>query len=85
MFKPVYTLSSQFVTRFSNAEIVVMLVVMLVFMLSVSLEVFFSIRAKWKKSPKPENADWQGIWRGLGKILEAWGPAMSWDFTLEHL
>ena len=40
----------------------------------------------WKKCPpKPENADWQGIWRGLGKILETWGPPGSWDFTFEHL
>jgi len=38
-----------------------------------------------KSPPKPEKADWQGIWRGLGKILEVLGPAMSWDFTLEHL
>ena len=41
---------------------------------------------KGKESPpEPESADWQGIWRGLGKILKARGPAVSWDFTLEHL
>ena len=81
-FKPVSRLPSQFVTLFSNAE----LVLTLVFMLSITFNVFLSIHARWKKSPpKPEHADWQGIWRGLGKILEAWGPAMSWDFTLEHL
>ena len=40
----------------------------------------------WKKSPpKPENADWQGIWRGSGKISEVWGTTVLWDFTLEHL
>ena len=55
------------------------------FMLSISLNVFL-YRRKWKEPPpKPENADWQGIWRGLGNILEAWGPAVSWNFTLEHL
>ncbi len=81
-FKLVSRLPSQFVARFSNTE----LVVILVCMLSMSLNVFLSIRAKWKKSPpRPENDDWQGIWKGLGRILEAWGPAMPWDFTLEHL
>ena len=59
---------------------------MFMLMLSVSLNVFFSIHVMWKKSsPKPENAEWQGLWKGLGKILEAWGPPVSWDFTLEHL
>ena len=81
-FKPVSRLPSQFVSCFSNTE----LVLILVCMLSVSLNVFLSIRAKWKKSPpRPENDDWQGIWKGLGRILEAWGPATPWDFTLEHL
>ena len=81
-FKPVSRLPSQFVARFSNTE----LVLVLVCMLSVSLNVFLSIGAKWKKSPpRPENDDWQGIWKGLGRILEAWGAAMSWDFSLEHL
>ncbi|XP_040511138.1 uncharacterized protein LOC121108185 [Gallus gallus] len=86
MFKPVSRLSSQFVTRFSNAELVVMLVVILVCMLSIFLNVLLSIRVMWMTSPpKSENADWQGTWRGLGKILEPRGPALSWDFTLEHL
>lgn len=78
MFKLVSRLSSQFLTHFWNAE--------LVSVLSISLNVFLSIYLMWKKSsPKPENAEWQGIWRGLGKTLEAWRPAVSWDFTLEHL
>jgi len=81
-FKLVSRLPSQFVAHFSNTE----LVVILVCMLSMSLNVFLSICAKWKKSPtRPQNADWQGIWSGLGKILEVWGPTMSWDFTLEQL
>ena len=56
--------------------------------LSVSLHVFSAIiiYSMWRKlSPKPENVEWQGIWRGLGKRLEVWGPLVSWDFTLEHL
>lgn len=86
MFKPVSRLSSQFATRFLSAELVTMLVIILVCILSVSLNMLLSICVMWKESPpKPENADWQGIWRDLGKILEAWGPKMSWDFTLEHL
>ena len=83
------TLSNQFpgfllsLSRvFSTAE----LELILLCMLSISLNVFFSICVMWKKSPpKPENADWQGTWRGLGEILEAWGPEMSWHSTLEHL
>jgi len=81
-FEPVSRLPSQFVERFSNTKSVLILVCML----SISLNVFLFIRAKWKKSPpRPENDDWQGIRKGLGRILEAWGPAMPWDFTLEHL
>ncbi len=81
-FNPVSRLPSQFVECFSNTESVLILVCML----SMSSNVFLSIRAKWKKSPpRSENADWQGIWRGLGRISEVWGPAMSWDFTLELL
>ena len=81
-FEPVSRFSSQFVARFSNAKLELIFVRILL----MSLNVFLSICAKWKKCPpRPENADWQGIWKGLGRILEAWGPAMSWDFTLEHL
>ena len=81
-FEPVSRLPSQFVERFSNTESV------LIFscILSISLNIFLFIRAKWKEPPpRPENDDWQGIWKGLGRILEAWGPAIPWDFTLEHL
>ena len=81
-FKPVSRLPSQFVTRFLNTEPVLILVCVL----SMSSNVFLFIHPKWKKSPpRRENADWRGIWRGLGRISEAWGPAMPWDFTLEHL
>ena len=81
-FEPVSRLPSQFVKRFSNTESVLILVCML----SISLYGFLFICAKWKKPPpRPENDDWQGIWKGLGRTLEAWGPAIPWDFTLEHL
>ena len=56
--------------------------------LSVSLNVYSAIvfYIMWRKFfPKPENMEWQGICRGLGKRLEVWGPLVSWDFTLEHL
>ena len=81
-FEPVSRLPSQFVERFSNTESV------LIFscILSISLNIFLFIRAKWKEPPpRPENDDWQGIWKGLGRILEPWGPAVPWDFTPEHL
>lgn len=86
MFKPASWLSSQFFTHFLNHKLVVILVLILVCMLSISLNVFLSICVMWKKPPpKTETVDWQGIRRGIGKILEVWGPTMSWDFTLEHL
>ncbi|XP_031448717.1 uncharacterized protein LOC116228742 [Phasianus colchicus] len=83
MFRPVSRLSSQFIRRFSNTMLTFVGVALFI---SISLNVFQYRHGKRKESPpKPDNADWQGIWRGLGKILEAWGPTMSWDFTLEHL
>ncbi|XP_048786349.1 uncharacterized protein LOC125686424 [Lagopus muta] len=81
MFRPVSGFSSRFVKRFLNPE----LIVMLVCVSSILLNVFFICNKGKESSPKLENDDWQGIWRGLGKVLEAWGPAVSWDFTLEHL
>ena len=80
-FEPVSRLPSQFVERFSNTKSVLILVCVL----SISLNILLFIHAKWKKPPRPENDDRQGIWKGLGRILEAWGPAIPWDFTLEHL
>ena len=39
-----------------------------------------------KKSPsKPENTEWQGVWRDLGETLERWTCSVSWNFTPEHL
>ena len=68
MFKLVSRLFSQLFTCFWNAK----LMIIPVCMLSISLNVFSSIYVMWKKSsPEPENVDWQGIWRGLEKILEA--------------
>ena len=72
-FKPVSRIPSQFVASFSNTKPVLILVCIL----SISLNVFLFIRAKWKKPPpRPENDDWQGLWKGLGRILEAWGSAV---------
>ena len=82
MFRPVSRLSSRFIRCFLNTELMLMFVGVALF-ISISLNVFLYRRGKWKESPpKPENADWQGIWRGLGKILGAWRPAGSWDFIL---
>ena len=80
MFGLVSRCSSQFLRHVQGASLGTVL--------SVSLHVFSAIiiYIMWRKlSPKPENVEWQGIWRGLGKRLEAWGPPVSWDFTLEHL
>ena len=80
MFRPVSGFSSRFDKRFSNLELILMLVCMSLILLNVLRRIFNK-----ESPPKLENDDWQGIWRGLGKVLEAWGPAVSWDFTLEHL
>ena len=80
-FEPVCRLPSQFVERFSNTKSVLILVCVL----SISLNVLLFICAKWKKPPRRENDDRQGTRKGLGLILEAWRPAIPWDFTLEHL
>jgi len=80
MFRLVSMLSSQFLMHVWDAGLGTVL--------SVSMNVFSAMVTYiiWRKlCPKPENADWQGIWRSLGKRLEAWGPLVSWDFTLEHL
>ena len=38
-----------------------------------------------KSPPKPENTEWQGVWRDLGETLERWTCSVSWNFTPEHL
>ncbi len=38
-----------------------------------------------KPSPKPENTEWQGAWRGMGETLEKWTCLVSWNFTPKHL
>ena len=38
-----------------------------------------------KSRPKPENTEWQGVWRDLGETLERWTCSVSWNFTPEHL
>ena len=80
MFGLVSRCSSQFIMHVWDASLgTVLLVSLNVF----SATVFYIM---WRKLfPKPENVECQGIWRGLGKRLEAWGPPVSWDFTLEHL
>ena len=80
MFELVSRCSSQFLMHVWGASLGTVLLV--------SLNVFSAIGfyTMWRKlSPKPEDVEWQGIWRGLGKRLEVWGPPVSWDFTLEHL
>ena len=38
-----------------------------------------------KSPPKPENTEWQGVWRDLGETLERWTCSVSWNFIPEHL
>lgn len=76
MFRLLSRFSSQFLMHVWNADSGTML--------SITLNVFLTmiICSRWRKLfPKPENAEWQGIWRGLGKILEVWGSLVSWDFN----
>lgn len=78
MFRLVSRYSSQFFKHFWNAESMTVL--------SIFLNVFLFIYFIWRNpSQKRENAQWQGTWRSLEKILEAWGLPVSWDFTREHL
>ena len=78
-FRPVSRLPYRFVRRFSNFELILMGALLFSWIV-----IIFLYKGK-ESPPEPESADWQGIWRGLGKILKARGPAVSWDFTLEHL
>jgi len=69
MFRPVSRFSSQFLMCVCKASAGTML--------SISLNVFLLIIIcimRRKLFPKPKNAEWKGIWRGLGKILDVWGP-----------
>lgn len=50
--------------------------------ISLSICIFNILR---KPSPKPENTEWQGVWRVLEETLETWTSSVSCDFTPEHL
>ena len=62
--------------------------------LSISLNALFAIviisLSIWnycilkKSPPKPENTEWQGVWRALGETVERWTCSVSWNFTPEH-
>ena len=46
---------------------------------------FRTWKCQREPTPKPENTEWQGVWRDLGEFLERWTSSVSWDFTPEHL
>jgi len=61
VFIPVSRFSSQFLLHFWNAKLTVM------FFIPLNVILLIDLICR-KPSPEPENAEWQGISRGLGKI-----------------
>ena len=70
-----------------NAHLITLLISLNALFVTVIISLsscIFNIMKK-KPSPKPENTEWQGVWRGLGETLEKWTCSVSWIFTPEHL
>ena len=87
ILKQVPSLSCKSFMDCLNAHLITLLIslnalfVIVIILLSICI---FNIMNK-KPSPKPENTEWQGVWRGLGETLEKWTCSVSWNFTPEHL
>ncbi|XP_052561606.1 uncharacterized protein LOC128092111 [Tympanuchus pallidicinctus] len=77
----VSSLTFQPVMQFLNEHLVALLISLNV-LLIILLSIYYILRMS---SPKPENTEWQGVWRGLGEILDRWKSSVSWNFTPEHL
>lgn len=71
---------------FLNAHLIMLSVslnvLLIILLISLSICIFNILR---KPSPKPENTEWQGVWRVLEETLETWTSSVSCDFTPEHL
>ena len=61
--------------QFLNAHLIMLLLSLNVFFIvSLSICIYHILM---KPSPKPENTEWQGVWRGLGETLERWTLLVS--------
>jgi len=84
IFKQVSGLYPESLVYLWNAYPVIMLRISLRVLLIISLSIcIYNILRK--PSPKPENTEWQGVWRDLGETLERQASLVSWNFTPEHL
>ena len=84
IFKQASSLSLESFICFLNAHSVIMLSISLNVFLIISLSIFI-YNVLRKPSPKPENTEWQGVWRDLRETLERWASLVSWNFSSEHL
>ena len=83
VFKQSPSLSLKSLVHFLNAHLITLLISLnVLFIISLSICFYHILK---KPSPKPENSEWQGVWRGLEKTLERWTSSVSCDFTPEHL
>jgi len=69
IFKQASSLSLESFICFLNAHSVIMLSISLNVFLIISLSIFI-YNVLRKPSPKPENTEWQGVWRDLRETLE---------------
>ncbi|XP_021236236.1 uncharacterized protein LOC110389699 [Numida meleagris] len=83
VLKPSPSLSFESLMHFLNAHLTMLSISLnaLLIILVISLSIYF-LR---KPSPKPEDTEWQGVWRKLGETLERWESPVSWNFTPEHM
>ena len=83
IFKQAPSLSFESFMQFLNAHLIMLSISLNVLLIiSLSICIYHILR---KPSPKPENTEWQGVWRGLGETLERWTSSVSWNFTPERL
>ena len=69
--------------QFLNAHLITLLISLnVLFIISLSIWIYNILK---KSPPKPENTEWQGVWRALGETLERWTCSVSWNFTPKHL
>ena len=69
-----------------NAHLITLLISLNALFVTVIISLSICIFNIMKKpSPKPENTEWQGAWRGMGETLEKWTCLVSWNFTPKHL
>ena len=86
ILKQVPSLSCESFMDCLNAHLITLLISLnaLFVIVIISLSIW-NYRILKKSPPKPENTEWQGVWRDLGETLGRWTCSVSWNFTPEHL